>query len=254
MRHKELYLLLEKEAQKRNDKDEITLQKPDPLLIASLYKDEYIAMICALFAYGQASQIVKFLSSLDFSLLDKTEETIRQDLQNCYYRFQNSRDIQEIFLTCKKAKSLHVRLESIFCEGYQKSSDVMDGLGRLQSFLYDLNPYRSVGYDFLIGKIASHKPTSTYKRWHMFFRWMVRKDEIDLGLWKNVQTKDLLMPLDTHTFALGKKLGLIKRKAYDFRAVLELTESLRSMDKNDPIKYDFALYRLGQERQILPIS
>jgi len=56
--------------------------------------------------------------------------------------------------------------------------------------------------------------------------------------------------LDTHTFNVGKKLGLIDRKSYDFQAVLELTQSLKDIDENDPVKYDFALYRLGQERLI----
>ena len=55
------------------------------------------------------------------------------------------------------------------------------------------------------------------------------------------------MPLDTHTFKVGQKLGLIERKVYDFKAVLELTEALKKFDKFDPVKYDFALYRLGQE-------
>ncbi|CAA6806958.1 MAG: FIG01146831: hypothetical protein [uncultured Sulfurovum sp.] len=88
----------------------------------------------------------------------------------------------------------------------------------------------------------------TYKRYLMFLRWMVRSDEIDLGLWTKIDKKDLLMPLDTHTFKVSQKLGLLKRKTYDMKAVLELTQRLKSFDATDPIKYDFALYRLGQEK------
>jgi uncharacterized protein (TIGR02757 family) len=88
----------------------------------------------------------------------------------------------------------------------------------------------------------------TYKRYFMYLRWMVRKDELDMGLWSKIDKKDLLMPLDTHTFKVSQKLGLLKRKTYDMRATLELTESLKSFDITDPIKYDFALYRLGQEK------
>jgi uncharacterized protein (TIGR02757 family) len=76
---------------------------------------------------------------------------------------------------------------------------------------------------------------------------MVRSDEIDLGLWSGVDRSNLLIPLDTHTFNVSKKLGLLKRKSYDLKAVLELTDTLKSFDKSDPIKYDFALYRIGQE-------
>lgn len=241
--------LLNEESFKRNHLEEISLDRPDPLMVASKYKDEFSALICALFAYGNVQAIIKFLESLDFSLLEKDEISISQTLSQHYYRFQTSQDIQQFFLTCKRAKAQSATLESIFLEGYLKSHNVMDGLRVLIAFLYDINPYRSRGYAFLLGKIPAAIPTSPYKRWHMYLRWMVRKDHLDLGLWSGVESKDLLVPLDTHTFALGKKLGLIQRKSYDFKAVLELTESFKKLDHNDPVKYDFALYRLGQERR-----
>ena len=82
----------------------------------------------------------------------------------------------------------------------------------------------------------------------MFLRWMVRKDNIDMGLWKQVNQADLIMPLDTHTFNVGHRLGLLSRKSCDLEAAIELTGKLREFDKEDPLKYDFALYRLGQEK------
>jgi uncharacterized protein (TIGR02757 family) len=88
----------------------------------------------------------------------------------------------------------------------------------------------------------------TYKRYMMYLRWMVRKDSLDLGLWSKIDKKDLLMPLDTHTFKVSQRLGLLKRKTYDMKAAIEVTHRLRTFDKEDPIKYDFALYRLGQEK------
>lgn len=84
----------------------------------------------------------------------------------------------------------------------------------------------------------------------MFLRWMVRKDCLDMGLWQSFDKKDLLIPLDTHTFKTARRLGLLKRKTYDLKAVLQLTDRLKSFCKEDPIKYDFALYRLGQEKII----
>ncbi|MCW8821148.1 MAG: DUF2400 domain-containing protein, partial [Sulfurovum sp.] len=63
-----------------------------------------------------------------------------------------------------------------------------------------------------------------------------------------IDKKDLLMPLDTHTFHVSRRLGLLKRKTYDMKASIELTDTLRTFDETDPIKYDFALYRLGQEK------
>lgn len=243
--------LLKDEAKKRNCLDELCFEKPDPLMVAKAYKDEYISLICALFAYGNASLIVKFLQSLDFSFLQKDEDEIRKALKNHYYRFQNSEDVIAFFITLSRLKKEEIGLESLFCEGYSKSKNVMDGIRVVLERLYAINTYRSQGYQFLLGAIPAANPTSPYKRWHMYLRWMVRNDHLDMGLWGGVEKKDLLVPLDTHTFSVGKKLGLIKRKSYDFKAVLELSEAFAKIDANDPIQYDFALYRLGQEKIVI---
>ncbi|EGX7684190.1 DUF2400 family protein, partial [Campylobacter jejuni] len=71
-------------------------ETPDPLQIAKIHNDEFIALICALFAYGNAKNIVNFLKKLDFSLLNLQEKQIKKELKNLKYRFQNEKDIQEI--------------------------------------------------------------------------------------------------------------------------------------------------------------
>ncbi len=246
---KEVYKLIIDEQKRRDTKYELSLERPDPLLVASKYKDEFISLVCALYAYGNAFQIVKFLSSLNYSLLDEDIETIERESKNVYYRFQSSKDTTQFFITLSLIKR-KTKLEKIFMEGYKRDFKVIDGIFRMIEYLYDINPYRSRGYEFLIGKVPKKSITSPYKRWNMFLRWMVREDKLDMGLWKGVNKADLLVPLDTHTFKVGRRLGLIKRKSYDFKAVLELTRSLKEIDCEDPVKYDFALYRLGQERLI----
>ncbi len=234
--------MLKDEAKKRNSLDELSEDKPDPLMVAKRYNDEYIALICALFSYGNAKLIVKFLDSLEFGVLESDEViTMKQ-----YYRFQSNEDVIELFKTMRLLKKC-TSIEKQFCKGYDSSGSIMDGLNSIISLIYDLNPYRSRGYEFLIGKIPTIKSKSPYKRWQMYLRWMVRDDNLDMGLWSGVSKKDLLVPLDTHTFKLGRHYGLIERKSYDFKAVLELTESFKKIDKDDPVKFDFALYRLGQE-------
>ena len=81
----------------------------------------------------------------------------------------------------------------------------------------------------------------------MFLRWMVRKDKkgVDLGIWKSIHQKNLSCPLDIHSGNVARKLGLINRKQNDHKAVLELDSILRTFDKNDPVKYDFALFGIG---------
>ena len=81
----------------------------------------------------------------------------------------------------------------------------------------------------------------------MFLRWMVRNDNLDMGLWTKVDKKDLILPLDTHTFKVSQKLGLLDRKSYDLKSAIIITQELKKLDPQDPIKYDFAIYRLGQE-------
>lgn len=247
---KYLQMRLEEEVRFRNTSTEVSFEKPDPLLIASSFRDEYIALVCALFSYGNVRSILTFLQCLDFELLNASENEIRAKL-DVYYRFQTKCDVQELFITLSRMKRNHVSLEHIFCEGYLIKNDIMQGLSKLIEALYDINSYRSKGYQFLLSKIPKMPYQTPYKRWNMYLRWMVRCDCLDLGLWKSVQVKDLLMPLDVHTYNVGKQLGLITQKTYGYKAVVELTNALKQFDENDPVKYDFALYRIGQEKIIL---
>ena len=83
------------------------------------------------------------------------------------------------------------------------------------------------------------------KRLNLFLRWMVRKDNLDLGLWQNISPSKLIIPLDVHIARLGPKLGLTNRKSADWKMALEITESLRRFDPADPVRYDFALCKVG---------
>ena len=217
---------------------EINEKKLDPIIIAKKYNDEYIALIAALFAYGNVKAILKFLNSLDLENLNSN---------NTYYRFQTKKDVEEFLKTIKLLKEKY-SLNKLFLKGYEKEKNVIDGIREIIKTIYKINPYTSKGYEFLIGKIPPKKTkgVSPYKRWNMFLRWMVRDSDIDLGLWKGVEKKDLIIPLDTHTHKVSLKLGLLNRKTYDLEAAIELTNKLKEFDKNDPLKYDFALYRIGQ--------
>ncbi len=239
---------LDSEVLKRNQLSEISLQKLDPIMVAHRHNDETISLICALFSYGNVKQIVKFLDSLDFSLLESSEKEIEETLNNHYYRFQTSEDVIALFIALKRLKE-ETTLQVIFKSGYAKENSVIDGINELIKMMQQVQPYSSRGYDFLISKVTTKtKGAGALKRWMMFLRWMVRDDNIDMGLWSGVDTKDLIIPLDTHTFKVSQKLGLLKRKTYDLEAAIELTCKLKEFDINDPLKYDFALYRIGQEK------
>ncbi|RXJ96113.1 TIGR02757 family protein [Malaciobacter molluscorum] len=249
--------LLDSEVCNRNNNCELSYDKPDPLLVASRYKDEYAILLCALFGYGKASLIVKFLDSLDFTLLTQNEKIIDKELNNYYYRFQNSIDIKMIFKTFRRLKQID-SLNNIFFDAYKKENNILEGIDALIEIIYKVANYNSQGFTFLVSNRLKRDKTQTikyignapYKRWNMFLRWMVRRDNLDLGLWEKIDKKDLLIPLDTHTFKVSQKLKLLNRKTYDLMSVVQLTNKLKEFDKTDPVKYDFALYRIGQEKLI----
>ena len=247
--------LLDEECKLRNCETELCDERPDPLLVARNFNDEYICLVCALFAYGKASLIVKFLKSINFDILDENEKEIANYFSDKYYRFQNGYDIAEFFLAIKRIKNIN-SLNQIFLDGYRTEHNVLDGLVSCINEFQKTSNLNSHGGNFLIGNAPKKnihgyfetKGVSAYKRWNMFFRWMVRDDCIDLGLWTNVDKKDLILPLDTHTFEISKKLGLLNRNTYDLESAILITKQLRQFDPFDPIKYDFALYRIGQEK------
>lgn len=242
--------LLDKEVEKRNKSGEISLDRLDPIFVAYRYKDPTISLICALFAYGNVKQIVKFLDSLDFGLLGKSDEEIKEALKNHYYRFQKSEDVIALFIALKRLNET-TTLEEVFKSGYLQNRSVIEGINAVIKTITFLFPHATQGYNFLISQVTlKTKGAGALKRWMMFLRWMVRDDEIDMGLWSGVDKTDLIMPLDTHTFAVSKKLGLLSRNSYDLQAAVELTQALKKFDESDPLKYDFALYRLGQEKII----
>lgn len=237
---------LDAEVEARNCSDELCEERPDPLMIARQSRDEHHSLTCALFAYGNVKAIVTFLSPLEQDLIDADEAELRRRLEGKYYRFQSNEDIIQWFITLRALKASG-GAEKVFMDGYKDG--FISGLNSLITMIYDLNPYRSKGYEFLITKpIDSIAKASAMKRWMMYLRWMVRSNELDMGLWGGVEKSDLIMPLDTHTFNVSRSLGLLKRTQCDLRSAIELTETLKAFDPHDPLKYDFALYRIGQEK------
>lgn len=115
-----------------------------------------------------------------------------------------------------------------------------------------LNHFRNYFFSFEHLKrtekhISSPQQQSSCKRLNMFLRWMVRSNErgVDFGLWHNITQADLICPLDVHVARVARNLGLLQRKQTDWQAALELTERLRTFDRKDPVKYDFALFGMG---------
>jgi uncharacterized protein (TIGR02757 family) len=100
--------------------------------------------------------------------------------------------------------------------------------------------------------IATPARNSSCKRLLMFLRWMVRRDDrgVDFGIWTRLQPNQLIIPIDVHVNRVARQLKLLNRPQTDWKAALELTETLRQFDSGDPVKYDFALFGLGVEGEM----
>lgn len=104
-------------------------------------------------------------------------------------------------------------------------------------------------------RTKKHIPTpirnSSCKRLNMYLRWMVRQDDagVDFGLWRSIRPSQLVCPLDVHVSRVARKLGMLLRPQSDWAAAIELTEQLRTLNRKDPVRYDFALFSLGVEEK-----
>ena len=265
---------LDKHYEAYNIRNNINEQNPDPLLVVRKYEGHKhfaeIALFCALLSYGSAKEIVKFLGRIDFARLDSYTFVESSAPTSLYYRFQSEQDIRVLF-------ALFARLiadggiKKIFMQGFHQSqytphrilNAIYHSIDSLRVYARDMGEI-SYGVDFALGSVPQDlgadsithafnaKTKSPLKRWNMFARWLVRKDNIDFGIWNDeISPRELIIPLDTHTFRLGREIGCISRKSADLHSALELTTYLQTLCKDDPIKYDFVLYRLGQTHRAI---
>lgn len=137
-------------------------------------------------------------------------------------------------------------LESIF---YEQGNSVWDGFVALRSMFASAN---GGVYSRHISNPTPnrHKGGSACKRLNLMLRWLCRQDGIvDIGIWHDLKPSQLMIPLDTHVARVGREMGLIDRNSNDRVAVEELTDKLRDFDIDDPCKYDFALFGLGESQK-----
>ena len=228
---------------------------PDPLQFVYHYKKngdmEIAGFLAALFAYGAVEQIEKFLTNLLGKMGNRPTEFIknfsaedRQKFKSLKYRFNNCGDIISLLAILKKVLKRYGSIENLFVAGYSDSDEnIIPAAEKFIQTLFKLhNRPVSAGLKFLLSDPAN---SGTCKRLFLFLRWMVRKDEVDTGLWKTIDKSKLIVPVDVHIGRLSRLLGLHNRKTADLKTALEITTGLRAICPQDPVKYDFALCRIG---------
>ena len=225
--------------------------KDDPVQFPHRFKTlenvEISGFLAALFAYGQRPLFIKKLNWL-FDLMEQNEgdphafilnfEAHKQKLEGFKYRFVKDADLICLLQILSKLYKNGSHLRELFEKGTQNTVDY---------FYSNATKEASMGFYHLL---PNPKNGGALKRFNMYLRWMVRSGPVDLEVWDKPKKSELLIPIDVHVGNVSRKLGLLNRKANDFKSVIELTDILKKFDPNDPIKYDFALFGAGVNSHI----
>jgi uncharacterized protein (TIGR02757 family) len=228
----------------------------DPVWVLHKLKEEkdieITGLITSCYAYGQVDQInyfiSKFLKNIDFKVYEFTSNFSQQKdkkfLKDLYYRFNSEHDLCLLIMNIKKAINDFGSLQNLFLQKYVSSQKNI--LPSLSYFALSLNQFTNQNsYHKYLIPMPENK--SACKRLNLYLRWMVRKDEIDLGIWNKVEKAKLIMPVDTHVYRVSRKLKLVSRKSCDMKFALSLTQSLKRFDESDPVKYDFAICHIDMK-------
>jgi uncharacterized protein (TIGR02757 family) len=227
--------------------------KEDPVSIPHSFSKkqdiEIAGFFAAVFSWGNRKMIINKSREL-IALMDNapydfitghTDKDLKR-LMHFKHRTFNTTDLLYFIHFLSHHYSNNASLESAFIKG-RESHNAFEYLSRFHDRFFSLPDSPS--------RTRKHIPTpvrgSACKRINMFLRWMVRQDNngVDFGIWHKFRPAELICPLDLHVSRVARKLKLLTRKQDDWKAAMELTENLRKLDKDDPVKYDYALFGLG---------
>ena len=209
---------------------------------------EIAGFLSATIAWGNRKMIIqnshKMMNLMGNSPFDFVMSHSQKDLdkvENFVHRTFNGSDFSTFIKGLQHIYCNHDGLESVFSKDY-KNENLQRNISEFKKLFFEIDhQYRTQKH------ISDPMNNSAAKRINMFLRWMVRQDKkgVDLGIWTNISPSLLSCPLDVHSGNVARKLGLLNRKQNDGKALAELDVALRNLDKNDPVKYDFALFGLG---------
>ncbi len=217
---------------------------------------EITALVSALLAYGRVDQIIKaverILSIADQNLLQFTMnsdfDTKMAALKKFKYRFNNGTDIAILLEVLKHVIREFGSIEQFFCHFLNAGNGTMSAAmtGFSDEIIQRGREISSECQKSFAYLFPSPKNGSACKRLNMFFRWVIRDDDgIDLGIWSEVPSCILVIPVDTHVAKVSRSLKLTERKSADWKMAEDITEKLREISIDDPVKFDFSLCRYG---------
>ena len=224
----------------------------DPIQIPhqfSIKEDiEISGFLTATISWGNRKSIItnanKMMAMLDHSPYDFVINHQPDDLEKLrsfVHRTFNDDDFIQFINSLKHIYTNHDGLESLFSKHAEEFS-IQKSIHQFKNTFFEIEHLRRTQKH-----VSDPLKNSAAKRINMFLRWMVRNDNngVDFGIWTHITPAQLSCPLDVHSGNVARALGLLKRKQNDAKALDELDKALRKLDKNDPVKYDFALFGLG---------
>jgi uncharacterized protein (TIGR02757 family) len=232
---------------------DVTTIEPDPLQLVLRYSDphdeEVVGLLAGAFAYGRADIVVRNVGGVLDRMMPSPYEYLvnfdpaeaRHRFAGFAHRFHKTPELVSLLTCIAAAIREHGTLGELFRVCYDDADrDIGPSLTRFVDAL--IGDRRTKALDYLLTSPANH---SACKRMNLFLRWMVRRTPPDLGIWSFVDPSKLVMPVDTHVHRIATFLGLNNRKSADWKAARALTDRLAKFDRTDPVRYDFAICRLG---------
>jgi uncharacterized protein (TIGR02757 family) len=231
----------------------------DPIQIPHLYKNhediEISAFLTATLSWGQrktiinkSGELMKLLDNRPYYFITHAPDKSYERFDQFCHRTFNATDTLYFLRALKNLYSRYGSLKLVFERGFKINHDAEGALNHFRNCFFETEfPNRTAKH------VSDVSHGSSAKRLNMFLRWMVRNDNrgVDFGIWKNIDPAWLCIPLDVHVGNTARKLQLLKRNQDDWKAVCELTSRLRTFDRNDPVKYDFALFGLSAFEEII---
>lgn len=235
----------------------------DPVMFPHQYSSEnnkeIVGLISALMAIGNVKQIQRSINKILEELNPDPYETLKEwkIIENSFLKKRISHRFFDTYTILSLLYAIHYlinkngRLKNYFVPIIEMKDDLKEALTEIsQNFLrISLSYYNCEKKLKLL--YSSPKNGSACKRWLLFLRWMIRKDDgVDFGLWDEIPPSILIIPVDVHICRIAKSIGLTKRKNPSWKMAEEITNNLKKLDPKDPVKYDFALTRIGILKQI----
>jgi len=215
---------------------------------------EVVGFVAASLAFGRVMSVLQSIERVLAVMGPEPAAYVRRfdarrdgaQFDGIVHRWIRSRDIVALVCLMRQMIDRSGSIEGFFLEGYDAAADdvesALDGFSSSAMSIDRRAVRRAPGARYFFPRPSKG---SGCKRLNLFLRWMVRRDALDLGVWRRVSPSKLVVPLDTHVIRVGRCLRLTSYASPGWRMARDITASLRRLDPDDPVKYDYALCHLG---------